>query len=424
MALEFEGRATMAAELRHAFAASGHFRAVVDDPAQSRVRVAIDETRRDEGSNWVVLNIVFMGLLPLPMTELEHGVLARMQVGSLDEVALPRVERTIHGWGGLPLLPLLFIQSDESKVKARIARDVATHAAATYARLHAEAWEAAQGPDAVDALESFFVSFPGSIHADRAAARLEERLHGRVQRSGSALDHLRYLVHFPAAPRAEDVRRMGAGPVWRKISQDPSIPKIEEYLKLFGSHALAREATPALESLFWNRAERARGDADLYRACLERFPTGSRAAACRDVLAWTEAEESLTPPALLDYLTDHPDGRFAAVAAEALEDYGDSTLMGIAAGIPDLVDQAMRAQFDPSRMRGSGTVSGSLLSSTAGHRISVRYDAEVSRGFLRSHTLHAGLAVIDGAAFRLASDGRWYPAFPLVFTDPVKVAPD
>jgi hypothetical protein len=403
------------AALASALAETGLIHSTVEEAERADLTLVVERSRRWDMYLSGMLNIVLLGILPLPFETSQVELRTKLRVSPLPDVELPKVERTSHSWFGIPLLPLSWIQIDEAAMWNNMSREVVAHAAREYAALHERTWAAALASDSPDDLERFVTAFAVSPHLDQARVALEERLFTLFERRGDGASALRYLRAFPSGRRSEELRVRSAGALWNDLRLNPDATRLEEYIDLYPLGAHTPDALALLDDVSWNDAQSQRNDAARYRAYAARFPGGKHAAEVGDVLDWVAVEESGTPTAVAGYLNAHPMGRFAYEARTALALQTDPERLAVAATLPELLRSAIPSYEQSLELMESVTYHGTVYNVAGDSSLSFSYVAEFRNGSLASYEVLSSSVDLDGDAYELAADGHWYPRFARVF---------
>ena len=396
--VNYEGPTRSKASFEQGLHATGAFGALVATKEAADVVLTVRESFATEASAGVLLNAVLLFTLPLPAIYEDLSLDASWQVGEFQPFGMRGANRTIHYWGGIPLLLFsLFVSADQAQEFDEMGRELALRAHASYAALFEKARKDALTGE-TQKLAMFVDAFPGTSDEAQLQEQLEGQLWQAIAQGGSADAFFAYIFRYPQGVRTDQARELGREAVWEELRGSTDLEQFAQYARAFPKGDVDGRWTRRVDEVAWSQAVASRWVGD-YRAYLSLLPTGPHANKAKDVLAWAEAEKQGSIKAFQDYLERWPSGEFQGDARSSLALYDDPTLPS---------SRAELARWVNSLRFKKGTV---LSANRASQAIRFTNDDQTS-----------AIAQIDDKYFVLRK-GTWYPVLPSRFLQTKPDAP-
>lgn len=368
--IHYNGLARSKASLERALDETGAFGSRVATLEEADVVLTVREGYASEISAGILLNAIFLYVLPLPAEYEKLTLDGSWQAGELEPFYLPGAKRTIHSWAGIPLLLFsFFITADRTDEYEEMGSELAQQAHAGYAAYVKRAFDDTRGGD-LEKLAKFVDAFPGPKGEAELLAKLEGKLWKAIEQGGTADDYFAYIERYTGSLRAEQARKSGRNLVWEEVSRSTDLELLGRYARTFPEGDIGGRWGRRVDEVAWTRAVESRWVGD-YRTYLELLPQGPNAERAKDALAWAEAEELGTIEAFNGYIDSWPSGEYQRDARRSLALYNDPTL-------PE--SRAELARWVRELKRERQTVISTTVYSNQGFRSVLFEDASQTRG--------------------------------------------
>lgn len=392
--VSYDGPTEGRVDLEEALQAKGVFGAMASSAAEADAVLTVRKAFKEEASAGVLLNAVFLFTLPLPAVTENHAIKGSWSAGALKPFYLPEVSRTVHHWGGLPLVLFsYFFTVDRNELRREMGSEFVEQVCASYSAYVDRSLKEARSGSTLE-LANFVDAFPGSRADAELRTELERELWTAVEQSGTAADYFTYLVRYPDGARADQARRTGRERVWAELRASDDLEQLANYRRAFPAGDVGGRLAQRVDVVAWNQAMASRWIGD-YQAYLKLLPDGPRADQVRDALAWAAAEESGVIRAFDDYLDKWPTGAYRSLAEQSIELFEDPTLP---AARKELERWVRQFKFNRRLKRQTGSVL-SMVSYSGTTVRKIEY---------QDSTKTRAVASLDGREFELRN-GVWNP---------------